>query len=116
VSEKRRVVRLQEPEASGQWFEYEVTDHGNTEVAEQTFNRLRRLQGVIKVMKMNHAIFHLRTMVDYINVHCHNALVKKGMEPSGEKASVHRSKVRKPERLLEMSLAGDTGGALEDVE
>ena len=54
-SVSRRVVRQEEPEGSGVWFEYECEDVGNTEVAEQTFNMLRGFKGMIRGMRMNYA-------------------------------------------------------------
>ena len=108
----RRVVRQEEPEGSGVWFEYECEDVGNTEVAEQTFNMLRGFKGMIRGMRMNYACFFLRTMVDYINVHNHNKLVLAGKRPSGENPNVRRNKARATSAMNAMHMFGDVGGPL----
>jgi hypothetical protein len=108
----RRQVRREEPVGSGDWYEYECDDWGNTEVAEQTFNMIRGFKGMCRNMRMSYATFFLRTMVDYINVTKHYKLELAGMSPSGENPTVHRNKARETSALNVMHVSGDVGGVL----
>lgn len=111
---KRRRLRKKEKVGDGPfqlqvWFEYVLEDHGNTEVAEQTFSKLLKYKGVMRNMRMWHALFFLTIMVEHLNHDTHCGLVRSGKNPTGEDEAAFESKNRKSSAYTNMHFRGLRG-------
>mmetsp|Transcript_31930 Transcript_31930/g.51123 ORF Transcript_31930/g.51123 Transcript_31930/m.51123 type:complete len:226 (-) Transcript_31930:149-826(-) len=96
---KRRRVRKRVRAGAGllqaiRWFEYVLEDDGDTEVAEQTFSRLRKYKGVMRNMRMWHAMFYLNIMIEHANHDIHCKLVRTGKNPRGANEAAFAAKCR----------------------